>query len=248
MAMKEACAPRRTQAERREQSMARLVQACIDCLVEDGYPRTSTQTVARRAGLSQGALFRHFDNRLALLTATAEAIADRFIDGYRARVVELAESVSDEITLAVRALHDITRSNEQLAWFELQQAARTEPELCEAFRPIFLRNQQDNVALAAELFPQSLGRLPMMNELVQTLIQIFHGQTLDARGVARELENLGGEVLKDRGEVHGSTSTNTASVATLTKVAVHTTNGEGQTSSGGAGTSLRLFTRATGHC
>lgn len=180
MAVDEACAPRRTQAERREQSMARLVQACIECLVEEGYPRTSTQTVARRAGLSQGALFRHFDNRLALLTATAEEIADRFIDGYRARVAELSASISDEITLAVRALHDITRSNEQLAWFELQQAARTEPELCEAFRPIFLRNQQDNVALAAELFPQSLGRLPMMNELVQTLIQIFHGQTLDA--------------------------------------------------------------------
>ena len=171
---------RRSQAERRKHSVARLVQACIDCLVEDGYHNTSTQAVARRAGLSQGALFRHFPSRLALLTTTAENIADRFIAHYQDIVAELARTGLDDISLAVHALHRVTRSSEQLAWFELQQAARTDAELCDAFRPIFLRNQQDNVALAEKLFPTTLGNLPMMSELVQTLIQIFHGQTLDA--------------------------------------------------------------------
>ncbi len=171
---------RRTQAQRREQSMARLAQACIESLVESGYHQTSTQAVARRAGLSQGALFRHFDNRLALLEYTANELADRFIDNYRARVTALRPSHSDDLVVAITALREITRSPEQLAWFELQQAARTEPELCELFRPVFLRNQQDNVRLAAELFPDTLGQLPMMSELVQTLIQVFHGQALDA--------------------------------------------------------------------
>ncbi|MDX1804988.1 MAG: TetR/AcrR family transcriptional regulator [Alcanivorax sp.] len=171
---------RRTQTQRREESIARLVQACIDCLVETGYHQTSTLAVARRAGLSQGALFRHFSSRLALLERTANELADRFIAHYRKHLDELASQDKGDITLAIRTLRDITRSPEQLAWFELQQAARTDAELCDVFQPVFLRNQQDNVNLAAELFPETLGDLPMMSELLQTLIQIFHGQTLDA--------------------------------------------------------------------
>lgn len=171
---------RRTQAERREDSIARLVQACIDCLVEKGYHQTSTLAVARSAGLSQGALFRHFDSRLALLELTATTLSKRFIDNYRAQVEHLLNNGNEDIAEAIRALHHITRSPEQLAWFELQQAARTDTELREVFRPIFLENQQENIALANQLLPGIASRMPMMGELVQTLIQVFHGQALDA--------------------------------------------------------------------
>lgn len=173
-------AKRRTQSERREESIARLVQACIECLVEKGYHQTSTQAVARQAGLSQGALFRHFDSRLALLERTAQTLANRFIDSYRDRVNAMNDNGTEDIAIAIRALRDITRTPEQLAWFELQQAARTDLELQQVFRPIFLRNQQENITLANQLLPGIASRMPLMAELVQTLIQIFHGQTLDA--------------------------------------------------------------------
>lgn len=171
---------RRTQAERRESTIARLVDATISCLVSAGYSGTSVKAIAEQAGLSQGAIFRHFATRQELLMATMEAIDDRFIDGYRAFVSELRKSDTDEIRVAVLALHKITNTPEQIAWFEVQQAARTDLALQEAFRPIFLRNQKKNIALASELFPDTINAFPMQDVMVQLLIQVFHGQTLDA--------------------------------------------------------------------
>ena len=51
-------------------------------------------------------------------------------------------------------------------------------------------------------------------------------------GVASQLENLGSEVLKDGGEVDGSTGTDTLSVVALAEQTVDTADGERQTSLG----------------
>lgn len=172
--------PRRTQQERREQTIARLVDATIECLVHDGYSGTTVKAVADRAGLSQGAIFRHFPTRLDLLMATMNTVADRFISGYEARVERLRRDDNDDVRVALQALQSITTTNEQTAWFEIQLAARTDEQLRDAFRPIFLRNQKENFDTARTLFPDTIGQLPMMDELIQLLIHVFHGQSLDA--------------------------------------------------------------------
>lgn len=172
--------PRRTQQERREQTIARLLDATIECLVHDGYSGTTVKAVAARAGLSQGAIFRHFPTRLELLMATMNAVADRFISGYEARVDQLRRDDDDDVRVALKALQSITTTDEQTAWFEIQLAARTDDQLRDAFRPIFLRNQKENFDIARTLFPDTIGQLPMMDELIQLLIHVFHGQSLDA--------------------------------------------------------------------
>lgn len=53
-------------------------------------------------------------------------------------------------------------------------------------------------------------------------------------GIASQFEDLGSEVLKNGGEVDGSTSTNTLSVVALPQEAVDTTNGKGETGLGRA--------------
>ena len=50
--------------------------------------------------------------------------------------------------------------------------------------------------------------------------------------VTGQLEDLGGEVLKDGGEVDGSTSTDTLSVVALAEQTVNTTDGESETGLG----------------
>ena len=52
--------------------------------------------------------------------------------------------------------------------------------------------------------------------------------------VTGQLEDLGGEVLKDGGEVDGSTSTDTLSVVALAEQTVNTTDGERETGLGRA--------------
>ena len=47
---------RRSQAERRAATMSRVLAATIDCLVDQGYAKTSTRDIAGRAGVTLGAL------------------------------------------------------------------------------------------------------------------------------------------------------------------------------------------------
>lgn len=94
----------------------------------------------------------------------------------------------------------------------------------------------------------TLGDRDVTEKLVQLLIvadgelQMAGNDTgllVVAGGVASQLENLSGEVLKDCGEVDGSTSTDTLSVVTLAEQTVNTTDGECETGLGG--TRLRVL-------
>lgn len=172
--------PPRTQNERRQETIALLMDASIACLVELGYTHTTTQAIAHKAGMSQGAIFRHFATRQDLLIAAADVMADRFLQDYRERLEQARPTPANEVDVALQVLHEVIASPNQIAWFELQLAARTDHALCEAFRPIFLRNQQENIQLGMQLLPNLLGQIPMAAEVTQLLIHVFHGLALDA--------------------------------------------------------------------
>src|SRR3954447_2618169 len=73
---------RRTQAERRASTRQALLEAATACLIEDGHAGFSTTEIMKRAGLSQGALFKHFSTKGELLAATAEHLYDEMISQY----------------------------------------------------------------------------------------------------------------------------------------------------------------------
>lgn len=72
---------RRTQAERREESEARLLEAGVDLLVERGYDRFALAEIGERAGYSRGLAAHHFENKEGLLEALANHIIDGFAKG-----------------------------------------------------------------------------------------------------------------------------------------------------------------------
>lgn len=55
--------PRRTQETRSLETRARLIEAALTALFENGYARTTTADIADRAGVSRGALTHHFANK-----------------------------------------------------------------------------------------------------------------------------------------------------------------------------------------
>jgi AcrR family transcriptional regulator len=69
---------RRTQAERRASTRAALLDAAIDCLVEEGYAHTTTRRIAERAGVTPGAVHHHFSAKAELLCAAVSHIGKRF--------------------------------------------------------------------------------------------------------------------------------------------------------------------------
>lgn len=65
-----------------------LVAAALELLDERGPERVTVREVARRAGVSPGAPFRHFADRQALLTAVADRILADFEQWQLAAVAE----------------------------------------------------------------------------------------------------------------------------------------------------------------
>jgi AcrR family transcriptional regulator len=57
-----------------------LIEAALRMVKEQGVEGVSVREVAKRAGVSSGAPFRHFPSRTALMTAVAEQAMSRFRD------------------------------------------------------------------------------------------------------------------------------------------------------------------------
>ncbi|HWE90531.1 MAG TPA: TetR/AcrR family transcriptional regulator [Pseudonocardiaceae bacterium] len=69
---------------------AALTEAALELLDEGGVEHVTVREVARRAGVSSGAPFRHFADRQALLTAVTEKVVIDFRD-WQAAAVAAAE-------------------------------------------------------------------------------------------------------------------------------------------------------------
>ncbi|MDJ0395415.1 TetR/AcrR family transcriptional regulator [Rhodococcus sp. G-MC3] len=119
---------RRTQAERTAGTQAKLLDAAIDCLVELGFAKTSTQEIARRAGVSRGAQLHHFPTKESLVTAAVGHLVDR-------RLAEILETKPDP-ERGVEVLSEAFSGPMFYAALELWVAARTDPALHEAMLPL----------------------------------------------------------------------------------------------------------------
>ncbi|WP_165969749.1 TetR/AcrR family transcriptional regulator [Nonomuraea terrae] len=64
---------RRTQAERSDETTARLVRAARDLFGADGYAATSIDAVAAAAGMTKGAAYHHFAGKAELFRAAFTA-------------------------------------------------------------------------------------------------------------------------------------------------------------------------------
>jgi AcrR family transcriptional regulator len=64
-----------TQSERREGTRAKILAAARACFAADGYEGTSLESIMAKAGVSKGALYHHFPNKLAIMAALYEAAA-----------------------------------------------------------------------------------------------------------------------------------------------------------------------------
>ncbi|WP_165355016.1 TetR/AcrR family transcriptional regulator [Nocardioides oleivorans] len=147
---------RRTQAERREGTTTALLDATVACLTERGYAATSTAAVCAAAGVSQGALFRYFPTRQALLVATAEHVATRNVEAFRTTVGGAPVATADDVAAVLGHLRRAVLSPTNQTWRELLVAARADADLREALRPARESLQGQMLAAAADLWD---GRL-----------------------------------------------------------------------------------------
>lgn len=147
--------PRRTQAQRRDATIARLLTATVTCLDVRGYSATTTAAICTEAGVSQGALFRHFPTRMALLVAAAEHVAEKNVASFR-ELVDVPVSDVEELTRVLHHLRAVVLSRANQTWRELLVAARSDPALHAALRPARQKFQQQMLTTAADLWGELL--------------------------------------------------------------------------------------------
>ncbi|HEY8040669.1 MAG TPA: helix-turn-helix domain-containing protein [Polyangiaceae bacterium] len=171
-------AARRTQEERREGTIRKLLDAATDALIELGYADASVQKICERAGVSQGALFRHFATREELMVAVGQDVGRQTLARYR-RDFEALRDREDPLLLAMRLVRDRCRSRLNQAWYELAMAARTSPGLRKGLRPVAARYYEDIGELAVQLLPDLAAAMgDRFAVLVETIVAVFDGESV----------------------------------------------------------------------
>jgi AcrR family transcriptional regulator len=164
----------RTQQQRREETVGRLLDACIDTIIDVGYARASAAVITKRAGVSVGALFRHFETMGDFMAATASEVLRRQLEWITKQVAEIPpEAPGLETVLMI--LRDITSGPRNAVLYELLIAARTDAKL-KATLQDELGDYADKIIEAArtlpgaEQFPQD--KFPV---IVGLLANVFDG-------------------------------------------------------------------------
>jgi AcrR family transcriptional regulator len=164
----------RTQQQRREETVGRLLDACIDTIIEVGYARASAAVITRRAGVSVGALFRHFETMGDFMAATAAEVLRRQLETFTKQVTEIP---ADQLVLqaALAILRDITSGDTNAVLYELMIAARTDEKL-KATLQHELSQYRAKIYDAARSMPGTEGIPPdTLPVLVALLTNVFDG-------------------------------------------------------------------------
>lgn len=166
---------RRTQQERRDTTRQKLLDATVGSLVERGYAGTTTLAVARRAGISHGALFKHFPTKAGLLGAAVEHLFPRLIAEYRASLESAPLPPGDRIAQAIERLWSIYQRPELLAAIELYVAARTDAELAAALGSVDPPHRRGLHRVARELFPEVASAHPHFDAIIELILSAVQG-------------------------------------------------------------------------
>jgi AcrR family transcriptional regulator len=158
----------RTQQQRREETVARLLDASIATIIEVGYARASAAVITKRAGVSVGALFRHFDTMGDFMAATAQEVARRQLESFIKQVAEIP-SDTPALEAALKILRDLTGNSINAVLYELTIAARTDEKLNATLQKVLEQYTEKIYETAralpgAESFPQDT--VPVLVALV----------------------------------------------------------------------------------
>lgn len=167
----------RTQAERREQTRTALLDATIDCLVDLGYARTSVQEICSRAGVSKGAVQHHFSAKAELMAAAVEHLTEKLRGRLAASITALPGGASG-VAAAIDLLWEGYSGTLSTAATELWVAARTDPELREAIRPVdraLGRSTLEHITAVAGDLPKDRAEI-----LFWLTVNLTRGLALDA--------------------------------------------------------------------
>jgi len=160
---------RRTQAQRSAATRAALLDAAVECLVQEGYAQVTTARVAERAGVTRGAHLHHFGTRQALVAAAVDELTVRRDREFREAVQGLPEAGRERLEAGLDLLWSVYASPLFQAALGLWAAARTDPELRRHLLAVERRFDRGMAELAQQIFGGDRARLELVLATVRGL-------------------------------------------------------------------------------
>lgn len=176
----EAQKPRRTQAERSDETRAHVLEATIRCLHERGYAATTTLLVAQEAGVSRGAMLHQFPTKVDLMLFVVRAVYDREAAEYVDRIGHIRDPREKLLALPEVAWDVLSRPS-GVAVLEVLQGSRSDPELAERLLPLQGAIETESFTWAKrydEIFGAPVTK-PLLRLMVWSIRGLSIAKTLD---------------------------------------------------------------------
>jgi AcrR family transcriptional regulator len=92
---------RRTQAERSALTREKVMQAVVECIVEEGLQNTTAARIAQRSGVTWGAIVHQFGDKDSLLLAVMERSFEDLFRSLREAAAQGAPSPGERVSLLI---------------------------------------------------------------------------------------------------------------------------------------------------
>ena len=140
---------KKLQAERSSEMRVRILQATLECLDGLGYADTTFATIAKRAGVSRGALQHHYPERNFLIAGALEML------GYNLEpdIIAAAKQKpggAKRMAYVLDVLWEASLSPPVTAIQDVRAAARTDKQLREMLLPLEHRVREHQYTATAE--------------------------------------------------------------------------------------------------
>ena len=167
---------RRTQDERTAATRARVLDAAIECLIDEGFAGTTTKRIAERTGVSRGAQQHHFPKRHDLVIQAVSHLANRRLAELRADA-QLLTKVDDRVERLLDLLEQSFAGPLFFASVELWVASRTDEALHRALYAAERELGRTIAELTAEV-SQIATDDERFGDLIELTIHMLRGMAL----------------------------------------------------------------------
>ena len=144
---------RRTQAERRESTRTALLDAAVECLIDEGYAAVTTRGVAERAGVSQGAQQHYFGGRVDMVVQAVGHLSQRLAEQSREQIRTGQRDERRRMQTLLDRMWDIHTGPAFQTAADLWAAARTDLKLREPIENLGRDLDRQLAELITEVLP-----------------------------------------------------------------------------------------------
>jgi AcrR family transcriptional regulator len=152
--LSKAVSDRTWQQAKSENTRTVILNAALQCFYERGFNNTTTEKVAREAGVSRGAMLHHFPSRFDLIKAAVHRLHQQRLELFEVQERQIQENA--EHSLIEEGIDDYwaqLHSPLFTVWNELRVAARTDVDLSNILKPAIREFDMKLATLAARVFP-----------------------------------------------------------------------------------------------